>query len=454
MSNDYAIDTDDKDLRRQLDKLTRINAALMGRVERSLAQQGNAYSLFHAAIGLEHQVRIRTDELKSAMIDLEKTNGDLSLARDLSERANRFKTRFFTAVGHDLLQPLHAARLTLSALEESRDQFEQRRLIGQIDHALLSVEELMKSILDLSKLEAGVMQPSIQTVDLVALFAALTLDLAPIASNKGLTLVSRTSRLAVRSDPLMLRRILQNLLANAVRYSETGGIRLLARRRAGRVRIEVWDTGPGIPASERDRIFEEFQRGSTSERGGGGFGLGLSIVQRMAQALDHEVGLCSRVGQGTRFHILAPAAVPGPDQPTTGREAHAGIQKHYGFGFITAVVLDNDAPVRDAMGTLLDKWSCIPLIAASLADIDRIIASAKVRPDIILADYHLDNDENGIEAIRRLRRSFGDDLPAIVVTADHSAATAAAAELSACEILRKPVRPAELRALMTHLLSR
>ncbi|MDX2259377.1 MAG: hybrid sensor histidine kinase/response regulator [Hyphomicrobiaceae bacterium] len=446
---------DDDALRRQIDKLSRINAALMGRVERSIAQQGSAYALFHAAIGLESQVRLRTEELRSALMDLEKTNHDLLQARDASEQASRFKTRFFTAVGHDLLQPLHAARLSLSALEESRSAGEQRRLVGQIDHALLSIEELLKSILDLSRLEAGVMQPSFSAVPLDELFASLALDLAPIARAQSLSLIARPTRLVVRSDPLMLRRMLQNMLANAVRYTERGGIRLLARRRRGKVRIEVWDTGPGIPLAERERIFEEFQRGSSSDRGGG-FGLGLSIVRRMSQALDHEVGVCSRVGRGTCFHILAEAASaasePSALSRSRQRDAVDAALPPYGFGHATALLIDNDASVIEAMRVLLTKWNCVPLVTSSLADIEALIADGRVRPDIVLADYHLDNGETGIDAIERLRQAFGSSLPAIVITADHSAATCELAGARGCELLKKPVRPAELRALMTHIL--
>jgi signal transduction histidine kinase len=164
------------ELERRVEKLARINAALMQRVERSMDQQANAYSLFQTAIGLEGQVRIRTDQLKSALDRLEQANSELMIARDTAERANRFKTRFFTAVGHDLLQPLHAARLTLSAMLDGQGDGEQQRLGGQVDHALSSIEELLKTILDLSKLEAGVTEPQIRLIDIDRLYGDVVTD--------------------------------------------------------------------------------------------------------------------------------------------------------------------------------------------------------------------------------------------------------------------------------------
>jgi two-component system, sensor histidine kinase len=261
-------------LERRLEKLVKINAALMQRVERSMEQQANAYTLFQTAIGLEAQVRLRTDELKSALNRLEQVNDELVAARDAAELANRLKTRFFTAVGHDLLQPLHAARLTLSALERTGEA-EDGRLLQQIDHALSTIEDLLKTILDLSKLEAGIVMPALQAVALGPLFRSLVVEFEPLAHAKGLALAWRACEDGVRSDPLMLRRMIQNLLVNALHYTERGAVRLVARRRGEAVRIEVWDTGPGIPPAERTRIFEEFQRGSASERAGrGGMGPG------------------------------------------------------------------------------------------------------------------------------------------------------------------------------------
>lgn len=438
------------ELLKRIAKLEKINAALMNRVERSLDQQANAYSIFQTAIALEGQVRVRTEELKYALDHLESLNVELTQARDASERANKVKTRFFTAVSHDVLQPLHAARLSLSALIDGVEAEEHRQLAEQVDHALSSIEELLRTMLDISKLEAGVIRPTLQPVALKPLFQSLLLDLKPLVDAKGLTLGCRSRNLAVISDPLMLRRILQNLLANALHYTRRGGIRIAARPRGDQVRIEVWDTGPGIPEVERERIFEEFQRGSSSSNANrGGFGLGLSIVSRMAQSLGHPLDLCSRIDHGTRFGITGPRAALPEQQPATARPSRP-VSDAIGLGATRVLVIDNDPHVLAAMQSLLGKWSCDVRIATDIADIDTVLAEG-FEPAIILADYHLDHGRLGTQAVAHVRHAHG-GIPAIVITADHSVDVATHAAASGCEVLCKPVRPAELRALMLHLL--
>lgn len=440
-------------LLRRIEKLEKINSALMNRVERSLDQQANAYAMFQTAIGLDNQVRVRTDELKSALTNLEFANEELTSARDASDRANSVKTRFFTAVSHDVLQPLHAAQLSLSALIEGAATEEQRRLAMQVDHALASIEELLRTMLDISKLEAGVIRPKIEPVALEPLFNSLVVDMHPLVDAKRLKISSRSNNLAVLSDPLMLRRVLQNLLANAHHYTRKGGILLAARRRGEFVRMDVWDTGPGIPESERERIFEEFQRGSTAiDTHRGGFGLGLSIVTRMAQTLEHPLDMCTRPGQGTRFSILAPAT----NAVATAPEPHNQVQaarQFTGLAGTRVLVIDNDLRVIDAMVNLLSRWECEPCAINELDDIDQLVASGDFLPEILLADFHLNFGTFGTQAIERVRAAFDPNLPAIVITADRSSEITAAARALNCEVLHKPIRPAELRALMQHLLN-
>ncbi len=440
-------------LLRRIEKLEKINSALMNRVERSLDQQANAYAMFQTAIGLDNQVRVRTDELKSALTNLEFANEELTSARDASDRANSVKTRFFTAVSHDVLQPLHAAQLSLSALIEGAVTEEQRRLAMQVDHALASIEELLRTMLDISKLEAGVIRPKIEPVALEPLFNSLVVDMHPLVDAKRLKISSRSNNLAVLSDPLMLRRVLQNLLANAHHYTRKGGVLLAARRRGEFVRMDVWDTGPGIPKSERERIFEEFQRGSTAiDTHRGGFGLGLSIVTRMAQTLEHPLDMCTRPGQGTRFSILAPAT----NAVATAPEPHNQVQaarQFTGLAGTRVLVIDNDLRVIDAMVNLLSRWECEPCAINELDDIDQLVASGDFLPEILLADFHLNFGTFGTQAIERVRAAFDPNLPAIVITADRSSEITAAARALNCEVLHKPIRPAELRALMQHLLN-
>lgn len=444
-----------EELERQNRKLMKINAALMQRVERSMDYQANAYSMFQTAIGLETQVRARTEELKTALDRLERTNDELRAARDGAERANRFKTRFFTAVGHDLLQPLHAARLSLSALSESGVS-PYARLIGQVDHSLSTIEELLRTILDLSKLESGAFRPSLQAIALRDLLQSVLLDMAPIAAEKGLVLSMRSPDVTVMSDPLMLRRILQNLLANAVQYTDEGRVLLAARRRGTDMRIDVWDTGPGIALGEQTKIFEEFQRGAAGERShGGGFGIGLAIISRMIEALGHRIALWSEPGRGTRFSVAVPMAPDGAvaDRVLGGNRQEVA-ERVYGLAATKVVVIDNDIAVRQAMGALLDRWGCDARLVSGLDDINKLITGEPAfTPNIVLADFHLDNGESGLTAVQRLRQARGLDIPAVVITADHSPEVSDEVSGAACEILRKPVKPAELRALITHILS-
>lgn len=443
-----------EDLQRQIEKLQKINAALMQRVEKSMDQQANAYSLFQTATTLEGQVRMRTEELNSALSRLERTNDELMEARDASERANRFKTRFFTAVGHDLLQPLHAARLSVGAMAEQDGSDHQRRLGVRIEHALTTIEELLRSILDISKLEAGVITPSVRPISLDEIFASLVLDIEPIVRTKNLSLGWRRSGLTVISDPLMMRRILQNLLANAVQYTQEGGVKLAARRRGQDVRIEVWDTGPGIPTEERRTIFEEFQRGTASDRPAiGGFGLGLSIVHRMAEALGHKLGLCSRLGHGTRFSIVAPFAGTVDNQTVLQNITPTLSGRSYGLAGAKVAVIDNDPIVLEAMRSLLERWSCDVKVLRSINEFSNCIGQDYC-PDILLVDYHLDDGKRGLAAVDLLRTSSTHEAPpVIVITADHSPAVSDEVRAANCELLLKPVKPAELRALMLHLIS-
>lgn len=438
------------DFERRIEKLTKINTALMQRVERSMDQQANAFSLFQTAIGLENQIRARTEEVKNALSKLEKANEELKQARDAAERANSSKTRFFTAVGHDLLQPLHAARLSLGELADAQQSVANQRLAVNVATSLSAIEDLLTSILDLSKLEAGVFVPALQPVSLQALFEQLVAGIQPIARKKGLAFNCRATQATVISDPLMLRRVLQNLLANAINYTQSGGLLLAARDRGAQVRIEVWDTGPGISALERDRIFEEFQRGAASERSGGtGFGLGLSIVKRMSEALQHPLDLSSRIGLGTRFALTVPKSTVSASAGKPAYDVAAPVT--YGRLDIPIVIIDNDLAVLEAMHSLLIRWGGDVRLARDFEDIAEIMSDPTFKPAIILADYHLDEGASGLDAVRQIRELKGNDIPAILITADRTSETTDAAKASGCEVLHKPVKPAELRALMQHL---
>jgi CheY-like chemotaxis protein/anti-sigma regulatory factor (Ser/Thr protein kinase) len=263
----------------------------------------------------------------------------------------------------------------------------------------------------------------------------------------------RAREMAVTSDPLMLRRILQNLLANAVQYTERGRVLLACRKRGAHLRIDVWDTGPGIAPSEQTKIFEEFHRGAAGQRShAGGFGIGLAIISRMAETLGHRIELCSEPGRGTRFSVYVPISEELPANRSVSRDRQSAATRAYGLTSLKVVVVDNDAGVREAMRALLDRWGCDARLFQGLEGVNGMLASDPAfRPDIILADFHLDNGEQGLDAVARVREAFGTPIQAVVITADHSVEVAEAVAATGSEILRKPVKPAELRALITHL---
>jgi signal transduction histidine kinase len=429
-------------------KLKKINAALMSRVERAMDQPNTAFGLFEVAITLDKTVRRRTAELQAALRSVERANEALLKAKQAAEQANAFKSTFLAFVSHDLLQPLNAARLNLSTLEEAAPNDEVRRFARQIDLALTSLEDLIRTLLDMSKLDAGAMRPDVATVALESVLSPLRDEFLALAAARGLKLHVRPSGAYVRTDPLLLRRILQNLVNNALRYTRRGGVLLGARARGDIVRIEVCDTGPGIAPERREAIFEEFQR--EGGPGDGGFGLGLSIVRRLAQALDHRIDLSSRVGFGSTFAISLPAATAAEAAPEPAPpELPPRLGGVHGREIL---VIENEHSVAAAMRTLLERWGCRVQVAGSPAEAREALRLG-ASPDLVIADYHLDDGARGFDAIDAVQNEIEAAIPACIVTADRSEAVTEAAAARGLEILRKPVKPAELRSLMAYLLA-
>lgn len=439
-----------------VDRLKKINAALVSRVERSMDQQGNAFSLFQTAISLENRVRIRTEELHSTLRRLEQSNIDLSAAKENAELANLSKTRFLAAASHDVLQPLNAAHLSVSALAEVQTSDEGKKLVRQVERSLETMEDLLRTLLDISKLDAGVVQPDIGDVNLETLFSSLRSDFQPVAKLKGLTLKFRPVSAVVRSDRTLLRRILQNILSNALRYTRSGGVLVGTRHRGDTIRIDVADTGCGIPDDQREAVFEEFHRGSTfpADAGisGGGLGLGLAIVRRMAAALGHPVTFSSKVGRGTIFHIDVPVGI-GASADAIASLAEMERPRGYGLFGTKVLLVENDADVLQAMTFLLERWQCLVRAATSTEDALGLLGDTDWVPDIVIADQHLDDGDLGTATIAEVRDYIGRAVPALIVTADASEAVAKAARAAGIELMRKPLKPAQLRALLAHLLA-
>lgn len=438
------------------ERLKRINDALINRVERAMDQQRNAFSLFQTAIALEGQVRRRTDELTSTLRNLEKTNAELARQKEISERADQSKTRFLAAASHDVLQPLHAAQLTMSALYDLQESERGRAMVMQVECSLDTMNELLHTLLDISRLDAGVMVPDPTAVPLVPVIESLLSDLRPIAEAKGLRLQTSITGDHVRSDRTMLRRALQNLISNAIRYTDRGGVLIGTRRRGNMVAIEVVDTGCGIPLDQRELIFDEFHRGPAAKGHAGrdddcALGLGLSIVRRLVTALGHELSLTSEVGKGSRFRILAERCEP----PSPGKARPQAAQRPACDATLAGrriLLLENDIEVTRAMSTLLDGWGCEHRIAASQAGADELLDEGFV-PELIIADQHLDHGDQGTRTVAALLQRLRRRAPVILATADISEAVVKDAANLGAEFMAKPVKPAQLRALMAHLLA-
>jgi len=411
-----------------------------------------AEALARANENLERRVFERT-------VELERLNAELAKAKSAAEEANLSKTRFLAAASHDILQPLNAARLYVTSLVERQGRAEaarfgevglaeasldQARLVGNVDASLEAVEDILSALLEISRLDAGAMKPEIGDFRIDELMRQLELEFAPLARSQGLELVFVPRSLAVRSDRRLLRRALQNLVSNAIKYTPSGRVLVGCRRRGEKVCIDVYDTGIGIPADKRRAVFAEFHRLDQGASVARGLGLGLSIVERIARVLDHRLALASQIGRGSHFSIEVPAA---PAAPASVRSTPLRPDQSRLAGTVVLCV-DNDPAILDGMATLLGGWGCEVLQAADLEGAFAAAAAAGRTPSGLLVDYHLDRG-NGIDSIVALRRQFGADLPAILITADRSLHVREAARAAAIQVLTKPLKPASLRAAMS-----
>jgi len=437
------------ELLRRIEKLSKINAVLMDRVERSMDRQGNAFSLFQTAITLEAQIRSRTEELTHVLRSLERTNGQLSAAKEEADNANLSKTRFLAAASHDLLQPVISAKLSISMLSDLQQGQEGKRLARQVECSLQTIEDLIKTLLDISKLDAGVVTPEIRCFPLDDLLAGLHATFESMTPANGFKLKVRPCGLVVESDPALLQRVLLNLVSNAIHYTEQGGVLIGVRRRRKVCYLDVVDTGLGIPECEQRRIFDEFYRGSASSKGNrAGLGLGLSIVMRITQALGHELTLKSSPVSGSRFRI----ALPVVGKVTEQREQAPYLALPQALSGIVVLIVENDPPAAKAMQKLFQQWGCQTQLASGLSEVSEHLLRGERLPDIVVADYHLDENDVGVAAIALVRK-IDPSVPALVVTADHSKETVSNVRAANAVLLQKPVSPGQLRTTVSNLLA-
>lgn len=392
-------------------------------------------SMTQVAETLERAVAERTAELIEV-------NRQLADAKDEAEHANLSKTRFLAAASHDLLQPLNAARLFVSALGEQRLAEGTRALVSQASVALDSVEDLLEALFEISRLDAGAIQPEIRTIELDRILSALRIEFAPLAQPQGLEFKVADTGLYVTSDVQMLRRVLQNLVSNAVRYTAAGSVRVTALRDGDTVTVRVTDTGPGIPVEEQPFIFDEFRR-LDATRKLPGHGLGLAIVRRTCAKLGHEAKLESQPGCGSTFSVILPAAERGEALPVTVATPDRRTVSATG----TILLIDNDPTILAGMRALLENWGHRAVTATSPDD-PAVLAAARSGLSLMLVDYHLEDDLTGDVAVAKIREFHDGKLPAAIVTADRSDEIKAKLAALDLQILTKPVKPAKLRALL------
>src|SRR5215831_8526995 len=360
------------------------------------------------------------------------------------ELANLAKARVLAAASHDLRQPLHALGLFVAQLHGRVRANERRRIVARIDAALSAMNELFNALLDISKLDAGVLTPSITEFPVAKLLDRIDTTFTGVAREKGLSLRVISSSAWVRSDFILLERIVFNLVSNAVRYTSIGGVVVGCRKRGVNLRIEVWDSGPGVPQDQQQDIFGEFYR-----LGGAGLGLGLAIVDRLCRLLDHSVHLTSILGKGSCFSITVPRVAARPEIAESPTPAHplmdASDRK-------LVVLIDDDPLVLEGMCGLFRSWGYHLLAAGTDDETFAGIGDRDRPPDLIVCDYHLSGGKTGIEVIEELRRTLSAEIPAFLVSGDTSPELLRQARASGYHLLHKPVNPMTLRAMVSSVL--
>ncbi len=418
-----------------------------------------AEALHQAYQNLELRVRERTAELTTLNSQLlreiderSRVESRLREAKLEAEQANLSKTKFLAAVSHDLLQPLNAARLFTSALLERREPVANAILVRNVSNSLEDVENLLCTLVDISKLDAGVIKADIAPFALSELLENLAVEYAQIASSEGLVLKFVPCSVLVRSDIQLLARILRNLLSNAIRYTTTGRVVLGCRRHRQRLSIEVWDTGIGIAENKLEEIFQEFKRGDVQRPNQDrGLGLGLAIVEKIAGILGHKVSVRSWPGKGSMFSIEVPVTLSAPKALVQSCITEPMMERLRGARIW---VLDNDAAICAGMRTLLESWGCQVVTALSEQDLARQVENYHADADLLIADYHLDDDKNGVDAVATINARRGSPLPALMITANYSNELKLQMRELGHTLMHKPVRPMKLKTAISHLLGR
>ncbi|MEO1308204.1 MAG: PAS-domain containing protein [Pseudomonadota bacterium] len=395
------------------------------------SERAAARALFEANELLEQRVLDRTLDLEDALA--------------AAERANASKSRFVAAASHDLLQPLSAAKLYVSALNGPTRSELDREIIFKAESALASVEQIIDALLDISRLEAGKASFDVAPVPLMDVLTPLQSEMEPLARAKGLDFRIVSCSGIVETDAAFLRRILRNLISNAIRYTDQGRVLVGVRQKAHTLRVEVWDTGPGIAEADQDVIFQEFSRLNARASASEGMGLGLAIVERACARLGHPLGLWSEIGKGSGFFVSLPRANQTREQPTVeAPRSGEGILEQTG---LIVLLVDNDLEFRRALGLLMERWG------VSVLDVDdgesalELLEDIQICPDALLIDHHLDGDLTGVQLLKILQdRHPG--LPAAIVSANRSSLLRQECQMADVPLLNKPIDPRQLTTFL------
>jgi len=402
---------------------------------------------------LEQRVLERTakisqinEELRDEIELRRTTEQQLLLAKAEAEAANASKTRFLALASHDILQPLNAARLFTAALQEQTEPARQQETIRQLDSSLKATEELISTLLEIAKLDDGKMEPEISTLQLAPMLAQLGDEFALLASQKQLKLKVRQVPYLVRSNPTYLRRILQNMLSNAIKYTQSGRVLLGCRRRGSQLLIEVWDTGPGINDADVQHIFDDFYRVDATSRGQQGVGLGLGVVQRMAKSLGHQVSVSSMPGQGTVFRLTVPFVAQQQVEPGDNA-AIVQLTEAGPFANFSIFCVDDNSTNLAALTTLLAQWQVGQVQSSDNVEESLAYAANHPAPDLLILDYQLSNQQDGLSLYRELQQ-YWYQVPAILVSAAPEPDLPAKARELGLIFLAKPIKAAALRACL------
>ena len=388
--------------------------------------------------------------LVTLRIQAEQMAQDLHQQKEIAEQANLAKSTFLAAASHDLRQPIHALGLFVGALRGIAMSPEGQRLVEQIEASTEAMDGLFSALLDISRLDAGIVEVHRRPFAIAPFISRLCRDHEREAQAKGLSLNCRPGNAIVESDPLLMERVLRNLISNAIRHTQSGRVAVLCRQRGVELSIQIWDTGPGIPPDQRERVFQEYyQLGNPERDRAKGLGLGLAIVRRLTHLLGCPVALCSRPGRGSCFAVTLPLAGAFATEESSVKGEELGA---LATGLV--VVIDDEVAIREAMATLLGGWGHEVITAGSGGDAIKQLATCTISPDLIISDYRLRNGETGAEVIERLRLEYNETIPAMLITGDTAPDRLAEAQASGLLLLHKPVSNGRLRAAIVNLVGR